>query len=182
VNTLSRPAPAPIDSFLFGIGNVSEYNATTGAPINSDFITITSTPTAPTNLAVSGNNLLVGDGFNSVIHDNDATTGTVVEWRGSLRAPFPDPAHQTGRADLPHLGFRTRVLLSLRPRQVVPIVGQPDYSELLIKILVGKPILDPPLYLVLSFQPLAQPTSNVAIHAFIGFAHRTKPKIIGPSL
>jgi hypothetical protein len=34
--------------------------------------------------------------------------GRVEIWRGSLRAPFPDPAHQTGRADLPHLGFRTR--------------------------------------------------------------------------
>src|SRR5215471_4508523 len=39
---------------------------------------------------------------------------------------FPDSAHQTGHADLPYLGFRTRVFLSLRPRQVVPILGQPD--------------------------------------------------------
>ena len=100
----------------------------------------------------------------------------------AFRAPFPDPAHQTGRADLPHPAFGTRVLLSLRPRQVVLKVGQPGYSKPLIKIVVGKLILDPPLYLVLSSQPLAQPASNVAIHAFIGFAHRAKPKIVGPSL
>jgi hypothetical protein len=24
-------------------------------------------------------------------------------------SPFPDPAHQTGRADFPHLGFRTEI-------------------------------------------------------------------------
>src|SRR5260221_12551869 len=42
--------------------------------------------------------------------------------------------------------------------------------------------LDPYLYLVLSSQPVAQPISNVAIHAFIGLAHRTKPKIVSPSL
>src|SRR4029077_7085444 len=116
------------------------------------------------------------------IRQSRLNPGRVEIWRGSLRAPFPDPAHQTGRADLPHLGFRTRVLRSLRPRQVVSIVGQPDYSELLIKILVGKLIIAPSLYLVLSSQPLAQPVSNVAIHAFIGFAHRTEPKIVGPPL
>ena len=43
-----------------------------------------------------------------------------------LKSSFPDSAHQTGHADLPHLGFRTRVFLSLRLRKVVPIVGQPD--------------------------------------------------------
>src|SRR5262249_27553512 len=82
----------------------------------------------------------------------------------------------------PASGFRTRVLLSFRPRQVGMKVCQPDYPELLIKILVGKMILDPSSYLVFSSQPLAQPMSNVAIHALIGFAYRTKPKIIGPSL
>ena len=31
----------------------------------------------------------------------------------SLAVPFPDPAHQTGRADFPHLGFRTEYLAQL---------------------------------------------------------------------
>jgi hypothetical protein len=33
------------------------------------------------------------------------SSGRVEIWRGSLGAPFPDPAHQTGRADLPHPAF-----------------------------------------------------------------------------
>ena len=31
--------------------------------------------------------------------------GRVEIWRGGPKAPFPDPAHQTGRADLPHPAF-----------------------------------------------------------------------------
>jgi tetratricopeptide (TPR) repeat protein len=61
-------------------------------------------------------------------------------------------------------------------------MGQPDYPKLLIKIGVGELFLDPCPYLVLSSQPLAQPISNVAIHALIGFAHRTEPKILARSL
>src|ERR1700751_223664 len=42
----------------------------------------------------------------------------------------------------PASGFRTRVLLSLCPRQVGLKVGQPDYPQLLIKIGVGEGFLD----------------------------------------
>src|SRR5690242_1179720 len=34
--------------------------------------------------------------------------GRVEIWRGGPRAPFPDPAHQTGHAVFPASGFRTR--------------------------------------------------------------------------
>src|ERR1700749_4085174 len=60
----------------------------------------------------------------------------------------------------PASGFRTRVLLSLCPRQVGLKVGQPDFPQLLIKIVVGKVFLDPYPYLMLSSQPVAQPMSN----------------------
>jgi hypothetical protein len=43
--------------------------------------------------------------------EHEFTNCRVEIWRGGAKAPFPDPAHQTGRADFPHLGFRTRLFM-----------------------------------------------------------------------
>ena len=44
-------------------------------------------------------------------NENESPNCRVEIWRGGAKAPFPDPAHQTGRADFPHLGFRTRLFM-----------------------------------------------------------------------
>jgi len=64
------------------------------------------------------------------------------------RAPFPDPAHQTGRADLPHPAFG-QGYLCFRPRQVSAEAFQAEQAELLVKILIAEAIAALSLDLVL---------------------------------
>jgi hypothetical protein len=63
----------------------------------------------------------------------ESRSGAVAE------APFPDPAHQTGRAGFPHPAFG-QGLGSVRPRQVDAEAFQSVQTKLLIEILISKAI------------------------------------------
>ena len=54
-------------------------------------------------------------------------------------APFPDPAHQTGRAVFPHPAFG-QGLGSFRPRQVSAEAFQSEQTELLVEVLIPEAI------------------------------------------
>src|ERR1051326_3829581 len=56
-------------------GTVGEYDATTGAPVNTAFITGLS---GPLGLALSGNDLFIVNRDNNTIGEYDATTGAVI--------------------------------------------------------------------------------------------------------
>jgi PQQ-like domain/PEP-CTERM motif len=59
-----------------GIDTLSEYNATTGAPINVDFIT--AGLNAPAGLALSGNDLFVANSGADTVSEYNITTGAVI--------------------------------------------------------------------------------------------------------
>ena len=101
-------------------------------------------------------------------------------------APFPHPAHQTGRAVFPHPAFGqgyTDMLhhtfaheqLSLRSFKLVQ-------SQLLVQMLVREPSSSLALDLELHAQPLAHPMADVTVDVPVGFAHRPKTKVVGPTL
>ena len=75
-------------SFPSEPGTVSEYDATTGAPV-AGFTTITGLQ-YPTGLAVSGNTLYVSDTGNGTVQTYDATTGAFV-------GTYPLPAGPNGQ-------------------------------------------------------------------------------------
>ena len=61
-----------------GVGStVGEYNATTGAAINANFITGLDDPYG---LALSGNNLFVACQFSNTVGEYNATTGVLVQF------------------------------------------------------------------------------------------------------
>src|SRR5215469_12318934 len=111
-------------------------------------------------------------------------TGPVESRSGAVTldaVPFPDPAHQTGRADFPHRGFRTKVQSCFRPREVARCLFQSDQPECLVEILVGIGAGASSLVLVFGAQPLSQPISAMGIHRAVGFADRAKAEIVAPA-
>ncbi len=99
-------------------------------------------------------------------------------------APFPHPAHRTGRADLPHTAFGQGLCngdshtfahepLSLRSLKLVQ-------SQLLVQVLVSELLFDYP-HLKLRAQPLTHPVAGVAVDIPVGFADRSDAKVIGPT-
>ena len=61
-----------------GDGLIGTYNATTGAPINSGFISLVSDGRFPFGLALAGNVLYVSDFNGSTVSEYNATTGTLI--------------------------------------------------------------------------------------------------------
>ena len=95
-------------------------------------------------------------------------------------APFPLPAHQTGRADFPHPAFGQG---SFMPSPTAGCQSELPMQEPepLVEMLRGKRLASRPLDLMLSAQPSTEPIPRVAIHRAIGSTHRTKTEIVGPS-
>src|ERR1019366_579770 len=85
------------------------------------------------------------------------------------RAPFPPPAHRTGREDFPHpaLGEGSH----FRPRKVGGLLRKTDQTKLAVQRGFREPTGARPADLVLGAQPLTQPFADVLIHRPVGFAH-----------
>src|SRR4029077_15905680 len=91
-------------------------------------------------------------------------------------APFPLPAHQTGRADFPHPAFGQGSFMpspTAGCQSELPIAG----ARTARRDAPGKRLASRPLDLMLSAQPSTEPIPRVAIHRAIGSTHRTKTEI-----
>jgi hypothetical protein len=101
-------------------------------------------------------------------------------------APFPHPAHQTGRAVFPHPAFGqgcTHILLHTFAHEQLPLRSlKPVYSQLLVQMVDMEPFLSMTLHLELHAQPLAHPMADVTVDVSVGFAYRPKAKVVGPTL
>src|SRR5260370_26897405 len=69
----AMPRSAHAQLYVGTNNTISEYNATTGAAINPNFITGTGGP-----LALSGNNLFVADALNQTVGKYDAKMGVAI--------------------------------------------------------------------------------------------------------
>jgi hypothetical protein len=92
---------------------IGEYDATTGAAINANFITGL---TEPFGIAVSGNNLFVLNAGNNTIGEYDATTGAVINAQlisvsNGLRAltVAPTPTVTLGVVNLPTVAIQWNI-------------------------------------------------------------------------
>jgi hypothetical protein len=73
------------------------------------------------------------DGFSGNTWGVESRSGAVAQ------APFPDPAHQTGRAVFPHPAFG-QGLYSVCPRQISAEALQSEQAKLLVEVLVPEAI------------------------------------------
>ena len=101
-------------------------------------------------------------------------------------APFPHPAHQTGRAVFPHPAFGqgcTDMLLHTFAHEQSSLGSlKLVQAQLLVQVFIVKALLSVTLYLELRAQPLAHPMADMAVDGPVGFAHRPDTKVVGPSL
>ena len=100
-------------------------------------------------------------------------------------APFPHPAHQTGRADFRHPAFGQGLVNGNShtfAHEPLPLGSlEPVQSQLLVQVLVREPFLSLTLLLELRTQPLAHPVAGVAVDVPVGFAHRPDAEVVGPT-
>ena len=82
-------------------------------------------------------------------------------------APFPFPAHQTGRADFPHPAFRPASLHDFRRRRAAP-APKTQHAEFPVEMLARKPTLTAPLHFVSSAQEAHRAIIDVAINGLVG--------------
>ena len=102
-------------------------------------------------------------------------------WRGggTFAAPFPHPAHRTGRADFPHPALGSGITCS--PTEVLCLGTQLDQSQLLVKVLVSEAECPTRIHFVLSTEPLAKPIPNMIIQCPVRGRHRTEAEVAGPT-
>src|ERR1039457_456094 len=90
-------------------------------------------------------------------------------------APFPHPAHQTGRAVFPHPAFGQgcfHILHHTFAHERLPLCSLgPAESQLLVQVFDMEPFLSMTPPLELHAQPLAHPMADVAVDVPISFAH-----------
>jgi hypothetical protein len=100
-------------------------------------------------------------------------------------APFPHPAHQTGRAVFRHPAFGqgcTDMLLHTFAHEqssLVPV--KLVQAQLLVQVLIVKSVLTAASHLELHAQPLTYPMADVAVDGPVGFAHRPDAKVVRPT-
>ena len=101
-------------------------------------------------------------------------------------APFPHPAHQTGKAVFPHPAFGqgcTDMLLHTFAHEQSPLGSlKLVQAQLSVQVFVVIAMLSVTLNLKLRAQPLAHPMADMAVEGLVGFAHRPDTKVVGPSL
>ena len=106
------------------------------------------------------------------------SAGGVEEWRGGdvCAAPFPLPAHQTGRADFPASGFRTKVMSCFRPREVGCGSRQLHQSQRSVKVFVRITASSGTSDFMFPTQPLTQPITAMSVHCAIRLCSQVQGK------
>src|SRR5260370_38534835 len=110
--------------------------------------------------------------------------GRVEDGRGSLgpmaNAPFPIPAHQTGRADFRHPAFRLASPRDTRRGRSGQAL-EAHKAEFSMNDIESKSAIAAPLHLVPSREEPAQSFKDVLIDATVCLAPRTVAKVVGPA-
>jgi hypothetical protein len=110
--------------------------------------------------------------------------GRVEDGRGSLGplaiAPFPIPAHQTGRADFRHPAFRLASQRGTR-RGCSGQALKAQNAEFSMNDIECESAIAAPLHLVPSREEPAQTFKDVLIDATICLVSRTVAKVVGPA-
>src|SRR6516165_8543018 len=102
----------------------------------------------------------------------------VARWRD---APFPLPAHQTGRAVFPHPASGQGVS-HVRPRTLgAPSSAELKQPQLLVKVGLRVACLARTLYLKLRAQPLTYPLADMSVDAPVRFADGPDAEVLGPT-
>src|SRR5208337_2023748 len=100
-------------------------------------------------------------------------------------APFPHPAHQTGRADFRHPAFGQGLLNGdshTFAHEQLPLRSlKPVQSQLLVQVLISESLPSLTLLLELRAQPLTHPIASVAVDVPVGLAHRPNTEVVGPA-
>ena len=110
--------------------------------------------------------------------------GRVEDGRGSLgpmaNAPFPIPAHQTGRADFRHPAFRPASPQGTR-RDRAGQALEAQNAEFSMNYIECKSTIAAPLHLVPSREEPAHTFKDVLVDATICLGPRAVAKVVGPA-
>ena len=114
----------------------------------------------------------------------DFRNGRVEDGRGSLgpmaNAPFPIPAHQTGRADFRHPAFRLASPQGIRwDRSGQALEAQ--NAEFSMNYIECESAIAAPLHLVPSREEPARTFKDVLVDAPVCLAPRAVAKVVGPA-
>src|SRR5260370_27927593 len=103
-----------------------------------------------------------------------------VAWGSLAIAPFPIPAHQTGRADFRHAAFRLASPRGTRRGHSGQAL-EAQNAEFSINYIECKSAIAAPLHLVPSREEPAHLLKDVLVDATVCLAPRAVAKIIGPA-
>jgi hypothetical protein len=110
--------------------------------------------------------------------------GRVEDGRGSLgpmaNAPFPIPAHQTGRADFRHPAFRLASPQGTR-RHCSGQALEAQNAEFSMNYIECESAIAAPLHLVPSREEPARTFKDVLVDATVCLAPRAVAKVVGPA-
>ena len=111
-------------------------------------------------------------------------SGGVEEWRGCglVSRSVSTPRSSNRTCGFPASGFRTKVISCCRPREVGCGCRQPYQPQRPVKVFVRITASSGTSDFMFPTQPLTQPMSAVSVHCAISFAHRSKAKVIAPTL
>src|SRR5271170_7367398 len=111
-------------------------------------------------------------------------SGRVEDGRGSLgpmaNAPFPIPAHQTGRADFRHPAFRLVSPQGIRRGRSGQALKAQN-AEFSMNYIECKSTIAAPLHLVPSREEPAHSLKVVLVDATVCLAPRAIPEVVGPA-
>src|SRR5216683_171 len=115
---------------------------------------------------------------------SNVSFGRVEDGRGSLgpmaNAPFPIPAHQTGRADFRHPAFRLASPQGTRrDRSGQPLEAQ--NAEFSMNYIECESAIAAPLHLVPSREEPAHTFKDVLVDATVCLTPRAVAKVVGPA-
>src|SRR6202166_1913624 len=118
------------------------------------------------------------------IRERDFRFGRVEDGRGSLgpmaNAPFPTPAHQTGRADFRHPAFRPASPQGTR-RDCSGQALEAQNAEFSMNDIECESAIAAPLHLVSSREKPAHTFKDVLVDATVCLAPRAVAKVVGPA-
>ena len=114
----------------------------------------------------------------------DVSDGRVEDGRGSLgpmaNAPFPIPAHQTGRADFRHPAFRPASPRGTRRGRSGQAL-EAQNAEFSMNYIECESAIAAPLHLVPSREERARTFKDVLVDAAVCLAPRAVAKVVGPA-